>query len=365
MALFTQKAVKEKLKARVAIDGPTGSGKTWTALQWATIIADGAPIGVIDTENRSAAYYAAAPGQEVNRLNPWDPPYDFFHFPVAPPYDPRRLADFVMAAADDLGEDGVLIIDSLSHYWEGDGGTLDIVEDAAGRSGGGNKFAGWKEGTPAQRHMLDTIVHAPFHVICTMRSKMEYTLVEYSYTGKDGKQRTGSRPEKVGMAPVQRAGVEYEFTVVADMELPSHRLYVSKSRCDVIADAVADPGRSHEVAQAFAEWLATGVKRLSQEQASAILDRYRQVADESARRELWEAFTTKWGKLSELEASRLPEVELWVEAQLAPPEPTDQAAPTEDDAPAAPQPDDGVQHVGGPLADAIAAAASAQGGGDE
>lgn len=249
-ALFAP-AVKEQLKARVAIDGPTGAGKTWTALQWARIIAgpDG-PIGLVDTENRSAAYYAPAPGAPVERLNWWDPPYEFGHLPQSPPYDPRQLAALIPTAGRELGEDGVLVIDSMTHYWNGEGGTLDIVENAGQRQNGpANKFAGWKEGTPAQRHLLDAIIHAPCHVIVTMRSRMEYVLEQ----GDGGKQRV----RKLGMAPEQRNGVEYEFTVVADMDL-EHRLIVSKSRCSDIADAVAPSGRSADVAQTFAGWLTTG-----------------------------------------------------------------------------------------------------------
>lgn len=250
MTLFSP-ARKEQLKARVALDGPTGSGKTWTALQWARILAgqDGA-IGVVDTENRSAAYYAAAPGATAERLNWWDPPYEFGHMPIAPPYDPRELARIIKAAGVELGPDGVLVIDSLTHYWSGEGGTLGIVDDAASRARG-NTYAGWKEGTPAQQMMLDAIIHASCHVITTMRSKMEYVLE----VGPNGKQV----PRKIGLAPVQRAGVEYEFTVVADMDL-EHRLIVSKSRCSEIADAVAPAGRSADVAATFAAWLNTGAE---------------------------------------------------------------------------------------------------------
>lgn len=244
-------AVKEQLKARVAIDGPTGAGKTWTALQWARIIAGPeGHIGLVDTENRSAAYYAPTPGNAVERLNWWDPPYEFGHLPVGPPYDPRELTALIRKAGTELGADGVLVIDSLTHYWSGEGGTRDIVDHAAERARG-NSFAGWKEGTPAQRMMLDAIIHAACHVIVTMRSKMEYVLE----TNAQGKQQ----PRKIGMAPEQRAGVEYEFTLVVDMDL-EHRLIVSKSRCDAVADAVATQGRSADVAQTFAAWLGTGAE---------------------------------------------------------------------------------------------------------
>lgn len=322
MALFTEEAVKERLKARVAIDGPTGSGKTWTALQWATILAtrpDGtlAPIGCIDTENRSAAYYAPTPGVEYTRLQPWDPPYRFKHLKATAPYDPRLLGRQMDAAEEDLGEDGVLIIDSLTHYYSGEGGTLDIVDDAASRSSG-NKFAGWAEGTPAQRYMLDKIVHAPYHVIITMRSKMEWVLD----VGPNGK----TTPRKIGMAPEQRAGIEYEFTIVADMDL-EHRLVISKSRCDEIADVVAPKGRSAEVAQKFATWLGSGVMRVTPDQANEITARFAAVTDARQRREVKDQFVAEFGAPAELLTDKLAAATEWIDTRLAPAEPEPDAAP--------------------------------------
>lgn len=343
MALF-QPAVKAKLKARVAIDGPTGSGKTWTALQWARILAgpDGR-IGLVDTENRSAAYYAPTPGAEVQRVNWWDPPYEFGHLPAVAPYDPRVLRQLIRAAGEELGPDGVLVIDSLTHFWNGEGGTLDVVDDAASRSG--NSFTGWKEGTPAQRGMLDAIIHASCHVIVTMRSKMEYVLEE-----RDSGGRKTQVPRKVGMAPEQRAGVEYEFTVVADMDL-EHRLVVSKSRCDVIADKVAPKGRSAEVAQEFAAWLDTGVTPIDDDTAAGIVARIVAVPDEATRGELKRMFNAEFGLVAHLTTDKLPAVEAWLDSALAPfasaatAEPP--AVPAETAGSAAPEP---VAEPGGPAA---------------
>jgi len=327
-------AVKEKLKARVAIDGPTGSGKTWTALQWARILAGptGA-IGLADTENRSAAYYAPTPGVAVERLNWWDPPYEFGHLPWPPPYDPRALRQFIQAAGRELGADGVLVIDSLTHFWTGEGGTLNIVDDASSR---GNSFTGWKEGTPAQRDMLDAIIHAPCHVIVTMRSKMEYVLVEEVKNG-----RKISVPTKVGMAPEQRAGVEYEFTVVADMDL-EHRLIVSKSRCDLIADIVAPSGRSVEPAQVFAGWLDSGVERVDAETVAMIAERFSVITDEAVRGGLKRAFIDAWTHPAELTTDRVAGALEWLDERIgrltaddAPseataPDPADSTTPPDD-----------------------------------
>lgn len=311
MSLFAP-AVKERLKARVAIDGPTGAGKTYTALQWARILAGDNPVGVIDTENRSAAYYAPSPSQRetLARVNPWDAPYDFGHLPQSPPYDPRQLSNIITAAATELGADGVLVIDSLTHFWNGEGGTLDIVDNASAKSG--NSYTAWKEGTPAQRHLLDTIIHAGCHVIVTMRSKMVYELVEYV----DGKGNKRSKPEKIGLAPEQRANIEYEFTVVADMDL-EHRLIVSKSRCDVIADMVMPSGRSHEPAIAFRDWLDSGVQRLAPVQVEAITSLFAQVGNEAARKAVKAEFVATFGAPAELTTDRFDEAKQWAESSVS------------------------------------------------
>ena len=231
-----QKAVKEKLKARVALEGPTGSGKTWTALEWATVLADGGPIAVIDTEHRSASYYA-------DRFE-----FDTLHWPA--PYQPNQLAKVIRDAGTDYA---VLVVDSFTHFWNGEGGTLDMVDDYAQRNKG-NQFGGWKTATPAFRHLIDTILAAPCHVIVTMRSKMEHV-----------QEKRGDKTiiRKVGMAPEMRNGIEYEFTVVGELDT-DHHLAITKSRCDLIADKVAQPHRADELAKTFRGWLDTGLPPTSQ-----------------------------------------------------------------------------------------------------
>jgi hypothetical protein len=230
LALATE-ARKEQLKARVAFDGPSGAGKTWTALEWATVLADGGRVLVIDTERRSSALYA---DRFQFELVPWDPPYH-----------PADLADTITDASRAYD---VIVVDSLSHFWEGEGGTRDIVDAEAERARG-NTFAGWKVGTPTLRHLIDTMLAVDAHFIATMRSKMEYVL--------EADERGRQVPRKVGMAPVMRQGVEYEFTLVGDMD-HAHRISVSKSRCDVLADQLIQPGRAADAARDFAAWLNTG-----------------------------------------------------------------------------------------------------------
>lgn len=233
MSLTFQPATRHEAKARVAMIGPTGSGKTWTALQFARTLAgpDGR-IGVIDTENASASLYADV--------------YDFQTAPWYPPYDAAKLAAAIHDAAQQFD---VLIVDSLTHFWQGDGGVLDMVEQEGNRQRG-NKFAGWAKGTPLWRSILDALIFAPCHVVVTMRSKMDYVQTT------DGNGR--AKVEKMGMAPVARNDVEYEFTIVGELD-QSHRLTITKSRCSELADQVAAPHQSAKLAEVLREWLSTAV----------------------------------------------------------------------------------------------------------
>lgn len=227
MTLSFTPAVRHEAKARVAIIGPTGAGKTWTALEWAGVL--GEKIAVIDTENGSASLYADQ--------------YKFDTATWAPPYNALKLAQAITETA---GQYDVIVVDSLTHFWQGQGGVLDVVEKAAQKARG-NSYAGWKEGTPVWRALLDSLIFAPCHVVVTMRSKMEYIQQE-----RDGRKTI----EKVGMAPVARNDVEYEFTVVGDMD-QSHKMTITKTRCAPLADEVALAHQTDRLAVVLRDWLRT------------------------------------------------------------------------------------------------------------
>ena len=231
-------ATREQLKGRVALDGPTGSGKTWTALAMAAAMAEaeGKKFAVVDTERRSASLYSDR--------------FTFDTLPWLPPYDPRKLAE-VLFNADQSEEYAVFVTDSLTHFWKGKGGVMDIVDGAARRNGGGNQFSGWKEGTPALQTLIDTMLGLNSHFIGTMRSKMEHLLVE--------NERGRMVPQKVGMAPEMRGDIEYEFTLCISMDL-GHTGVVTKSRCEELADLVIPAGITNiqEVTDRFLTWLREG-----------------------------------------------------------------------------------------------------------
>lgn len=221
-----KKAERKKAKLRLGISGISGSGKTWSALEIATGM--GGKIAMIDTESGRGELY----GEDFE--------YDVMQISV--PYSVEKYIHAIRQS-EQLGYD-ILIIDSLSHAWVGEGGVLSVVDNA-----GTNKFtSGWKVGTPKQNALVDAIISSKLHIIFTMRSKAEYVLE----TNSNGKQQ----PRKVGMAPVQREGLEYECTVYMDMS-QEHIAFVSKDNTKLYKDnQYVKPTK--EMGQKLIEWLNSG-----------------------------------------------------------------------------------------------------------
>ena len=222
-----RKAVKRDGKLRLAISGPAGSGKTFTLL--AIAAAFGGPVAFVDTEHGSASKYA-----------------DLFEFDVLElhSYDPERLSDIIDEAVADQFR--VLCIDSLSHFWMGKDGELEKVDRAARRMQNPNSFAAWKQVTPVHNALIDKIIGARIHILASMRTKTEWVLDRDERTGK-------TIPRKVGLAPVMRDGIEYEFDVCGEMD-QENTLQITKSRCSKLAGAVfPKPGR--ELTEILKCWL--------------------------------------------------------------------------------------------------------------
>jgi hypothetical protein len=222
-------AVKHESKLRLAIAGPSGSGKTYTSLAIATALAQGKPIALVDTEHGSASKYA-----------------DLFAFDVLeiePPFHPDRFGKAIIEAA--AAGYAVVILDSLTHAWQGTGGLLDEVDRIARQMRSPNTFAAWKDATPIQNRLVEAIVGAPLHVIATMRSKQDYILT----VNEKGNQV----PKKVGMAPQQREGFEYEFDVFGEMDI-DNTLLITKTRCPALTGGVfKKPGK--DVVAILTTWL--------------------------------------------------------------------------------------------------------------
>ncbi len=225
-----QRAVKHEARLRLAIAGPSGSGKTYTALRLATGLGD--KIALVDTEHGAASKYADEFVFDADNL-------DDFH--------PRNYIKAIQEAGR-AGYD-VLILDSITHAWAGKGGLLEEVDKVAARNRSSNSFAAWKNVTPIHQQFIEAMLGCSCHLIVTMRSKTEYILEEQTRKG-----RKVQVPRKVGMAPVQRDGMEYEFDVLLDMD-NDNRGVVGKSRCPALAGNVYDkPGE--DVAAILREWLS-------------------------------------------------------------------------------------------------------------
>ncbi len=221
-----RKAERKKAKLRLGISGASGSGKTWSALEIATGM--GGKIGMIDTEAGRGELY----GNDFN--------YDIIRLDA--PYSPERYIE-AMKTFEKAGYD-ILIIDSLSHAWVGEGGVLSIVDKA-----GSNSFTqGWKVGTPKQNALIDALVTSKMHIITTFRAKTEYAM--------EKNDRGRIEPHKVGLAPVQRDGIEYEYTVFMNMN-QDHIAHVSKDNTKMFDQQYIKP--SKDMGMHLMNWLNIGI----------------------------------------------------------------------------------------------------------
>lgn len=224
-----QKATKRQARLRLALIGPAGSGKTYTALSIARHL--GAPVALVDTEHGSASKYA-----------------DLFDFDTLEleSFHPQKYIEAIRAA--EAGGYAVLILDSLSHAWMGKDGALELVDRAAKRSQSQNTFAAWRDVTPLHHQLVDTILGARLHIIATMRTKTEYV------QEKDDRGKTVIR--KIGLQPVQRDGLEYEFDVVADLD-QDNSLIIGKTRCPALHGKLFSRA-GQNIAGILVAWLTDG-----------------------------------------------------------------------------------------------------------
>ncbi|XVJ66866.1 MAG: AAA family ATPase [Lacibacter sp.] len=224
-----QTASRKRAKIKMGLQGPSGSGKTYSALLIAFgLTNDWSKVAVIDTENHSADLYANLGEYKVLSLSA--------------PFSPERYIEAVEACLQ-AGVD-VIIIDSISHEWEGTGGILDMHSQMPG-----NSFTAWAKLTPRHNAFIQEMLQSPIHIIANMRTKQDYVLVD-----KNGKMV----PEKVGLKGITREGMDYEFTVVFELDI-KHMASVSKDRTFLFADKpefkiTAETGRK------ILEWCTSGAE---------------------------------------------------------------------------------------------------------
>ena len=234
-----QKAERAKSKARVAIIGPSGSGKTLSALFLAFGIAGSwDKVALIDTEHERGRFYTDRDDLGVGA---------FLYASMAPPYTPDKYIDYVRSAAQAVGEDGVVIVDSFSHAWDNEGGVLDIKSEIA-QQHGKNDYTAWADAGKIQNNLVNTLLSVPCHTIITMRVKTAYAM-EVNERGK-------KVPVKIGLAPVQRENTEYEFDVVFQLSR-DHTASLSKDTTFLDSwSGLITP----ELGRQLGDWLSQGAQ---------------------------------------------------------------------------------------------------------
>lgn len=236
--LQIRKATKTKSKARVGLCSPAGGGKTFGALAVATGM--GGKVCLIDTEAGSGDLYSDK--------------FDYDICPIEAPFTVEKYLEAINLCECN-GYD-TIIIDSLTHAWASVGGLLEKVGTA--QRNGANSFTAWKDVTPLHNRLIDAILQSKCHIIATMRTKTEY-VIEQNEKGK-------SVPRKIGMAPVQRAGMDYEFTLVFDIDQASHLATATKDRTSIFDGH--DVTLDQSVGKKLMEWLNAGAEHVPDAKAT-------------------------------------------------------------------------------------------------
>jgi hypothetical protein len=243
-----KRAQRVQARLLLAMSGVSGSGKTMSSLRVAKGIVQAlidtgqiqggieGKIALIDTERRSASLYAHVAPFDTLEL---DPPYTVDRYQQA------------IAAAEQAGY-VVCIIDQGSHAWAGPGGQLEWIDTL--KASAKNAISPWAKVTPVQQEFYDRMLRSPMHIIFTMRAKSEWVIEDQTDTNG----RTRKVPRKIGLSPVQREGIEYEFTTCLDIDLDSHMATSSKDRTGLFADRQTK--LDEECGRRLAEWLVTGAK---------------------------------------------------------------------------------------------------------
>lgn len=245
-----RRAERQQARLRLALAAASGGGKTASALIIARGICEEAlarglisgtlegKIGVVDTERQSAALYS--------HLVPFD------IVPLNKPYSVARYGQ-AMSALEQAGV-YVMIVDSISHGWVGDGGVLALLNSLEAHE----RFSGFNTTVnPAQDEFVDRILRSPCHVIVTMRSKTSWVLEQVEKTRRNGGAYTTTVPRRIGMKPIQRDGIEFEFTTLLDLDTETHHAAVVKNRCTVF-DGWQPQKLTVETGRALLTWMQEG-----------------------------------------------------------------------------------------------------------
>lgn len=226
-----RKATRQKAKIRLGLSAVSGGGKTYSALLIAKGLAKGdlSKVALIDTENGSGDLYSHLGDYNV--------------LPLESPYTPENYAKAIKTC-EDAGMD-VIIIDSITHEWDGKGGILEIHSAMTG-----NSFTNWALLTPRHQKFIDAILQSKCHVITTVRRKQDYELV----TNDKGK----LEPKKVGLKEVTREGFDYELTCNLNLDT-NHMATSLKDRTGLFMDQ-PDFIPTEETGRLILDWCENGVE---------------------------------------------------------------------------------------------------------
>lgn len=246
MSMQFQTASRKKAKIKLGLSAVSGGGKTFSALLIAHgLCNDWSKIGVIDTENRSAELYS-----HLGNYNT---------LPLEAPYSPERYIEAIKAGEAAGFE--VIIVDSITHEWDGKGGIIDISNNMTG-----NSFTNWAKLTPRHQAFIDCILQSPCHIITTVRRKQDYEMTK----DNNGKLQV----QKAGLKEITREGFEYELTVNLELD-QNHNATASKDRTGLF---VGKPHfvPSEETGKLIKQWCETGIEPVQpiSELSTAIAEMY-------------------------------------------------------------------------------------------
>jgi hypothetical protein len=224
-----RQATRTKAKIRLGLSAVSGGGKTYSAIKIAKGLSRGdlTKVAIIDTENGSADLYAHLGNYNVLTLHP--------------PYTPERYVECIKSC-EDAGME-VIIIDSITHEWNGKGGILEIHSSMTG-----NSFTNWSSLTPRHQKFIDAILQSKCHVITTVRRKQDYDL------SKDSNGKT--KVEKAGLKEETREGFEYELTANIELDI-KHNATALKDRTGLFMDKPAFTP-SEETGKMLLDWCEMG-----------------------------------------------------------------------------------------------------------
>jgi len=249
MAFEVVRARREQSKLLIGLTGSTGSGKTHSALVIAQGMVQtiqetmgdeykGKGICVIDSEAYRSTYYADIELEGSNG------PLKFDIINISKPYSPERYIEAIQTA-EEKGYD-VIIVDSISHEWNGTGGILEIVNQLGKVMDKGGNFTVWAKVTPRHNAFVESLTSSHAHIITTMRTKPHW-VVEKDSSGKH-------KPRKVGTEPQQREGLEYELTILLQLD-DEHNATVGNDRTKRLGEIFIP---THSVGRNLIEWQMSG-----------------------------------------------------------------------------------------------------------